>query len=59
MRAHIRAVIHAMRLALDADELELCGELGLAAYRVSNEEEREVLETFLGPHAARLAGIDR
>ncbi|MET8239758.1 hypothetical protein ABZU88_24960 [Streptomyces sp. NPDC005245] len=31
--------------------------IGIAAYRVANANERKVLETCLGPNAARIAGL--
>ncbi|MFD4795172.1 hypothetical protein [Streptomyces anulatus] len=52
-----RIYIRAMRRAITAGNLDLACRIGIAAYRVANADERRVLQTYLGPNAARLAGF--
>ncbi|MFJ3724677.1 hypothetical protein ACIPYQ_19180 [Streptomyces sp. NPDC090045] len=52
-----RIYIRAMNRAITVGNLDLALRIGIAAYRVANAHERRVLETYLGPNAARLAGL--
>lgn len=57
MRRVMRIYIRHMRKAITAQDFDLAGRIGIAAYRVANAHERQVLETYLGPDSARRAGI--
>lgn len=46
-----------MRKAITAQDFDLAGRISIAAYRIANANERRVLETYLGPNAARRAGL--
>ncbi|WP_167529752.1 hypothetical protein [Streptomyces spinoverrucosus] len=53
----MRIYIRHMRKAITAQDFDLADRIGIAAYRVANANERRVLETYLGPNAARRAGL--
>ncbi|MFE3637199.1 hypothetical protein [Streptomyces sp. NPDC059168] len=53
----MRIYIRHMRKAITAQDYDRAGWIGIAAYRVANTNERRVLETYLGPNAARRAGL--
>ncbi|MFD3640716.1 hypothetical protein [Streptomyces griseus] len=55
----MRIYIRHMRKAIAAQDFDSAGRIGIAAYRVANDNERRVLETYLGPNAARRAGLAR
>lgn len=57
MRRFMRIYIRHMRKAITAQDFDLAGRIGIAAYRIANANERRVLETYLGPNAARRAGL--
>ncbi|MGW0879042.1 hypothetical protein [Streptomyces sp. NPDC002671] len=46
-----------MPKAIIAQDFDRSGRIGIAAYRVANANERRVLETCLGPNAARRADL--
>ncbi|NUV87507.1 hypothetical protein G6W61_14995 [Streptomyces sp. KAI-26] len=46
-----------MRKAITAQDFDLAGRIGIAAYRIANADARRVLETYLGPNAARRASL--
>ncbi|MFH8339640.1 hypothetical protein [Streptomyces sp. AM6-12] len=53
----MRVYIRHMRKAITAQDFDLAERIGIAAYRIANANERRVLETYLGPNVARLAGL--
>ncbi|MCI3240879.1 hypothetical protein [Streptomyces spinosisporus] len=57
MRHVMRIYIRHMRKAISVGDLDRAGRIGIAAYRVANTHERRVLETYLGPNAAHMAGL--
>jgi hypothetical protein len=57
MRRVMRIYVRHIRKAIIAGDLDRAGRIGIAAYRVANTHERRVLETYLGPNAAYLAGL--
>lgn len=57
MRPAMRIYIRHMRKAITVGDLDRAGRIGIAAYRISNTHERRVLETYLGPNAARMASV--
>ncbi|MGW0561156.1 hypothetical protein ACWDZ4_11040 [Streptomyces sp. NPDC003016] len=57
MRPIMRIYIRHMRKAITTGDLDRAGRIGIAAYRIANTNERRVLETYLGPNAARMAGL--
>ncbi|WP_406321973.1 hypothetical protein [Streptomyces sp. NBC_01637] len=57
MRPSTRIYIRHMRKAITAQVHDKACRIGIAAYRVTNTNERRVLETYRGPNAARIAGL--
>ncbi|PZT75202.1 hypothetical protein DNK56_00135 [Streptomyces sp. AC1-42W] len=57
MRPSMRIYIRHMRKAITAGDLDRAERIGIAAYRVANAHERQVLQTYLGPNVARRAGL--
>lgn len=57
MRRFMRIYIQHMRKAITAQDFDRAGRIGIAAYRIANANERRVLETYLGPNAARRASL--
>ncbi|MFF0224921.1 hypothetical protein [Streptomyces sp. NPDC004629] len=53
----MRIYIRHMRKAITAQDYDRAARIGIAAYRLANANERRVLETYLGPNAARRAGL--
>ncbi|MEU6566356.1 hypothetical protein [Streptomyces parvulus] len=53
----MRVYIRHMRKAITAQDFDLADRIGITAYRIANANERRVLETYLGPNAARRAGL--
>ncbi|WP_369366180.1 hypothetical protein AB5J72_22415 [Streptomyces sp. CG1] len=56
MRPRIRKAVRAMRQAVREQRWADASAIGVAAYRVANGKERRLLETYLGPSAAKLVG---
>ncbi|MFE2042486.1 hypothetical protein ACFXAZ_16475 [Streptomyces sp. NPDC059477] len=55
----MRIYIRHMHRAIIAQDFDMAGRIGIAAYRVANASERRGLETYFGPNAAHRAGLDR
>ncbi|MFE5093663.1 hypothetical protein ACFRCI_25740 [Streptomyces sp. NPDC056638] len=53
----MRIYIRHMRKAITVGDLDRAERIGIAAYRIANTHERRVLKTYLGPNAARMAGL--
>ncbi|MGW3874357.1 hypothetical protein ACWEC4_21815 [Streptomyces sp. NPDC005055] len=57
MRPSMRIYIRHMRKAITAQDHDKACRIGISAYRLANTNERRVLETYLGPNAAGMAGL--
>lgn len=57
MRPRIRKAVRAIRQAAREQRWADLPEIGVAAYRIANGKERQLLETYLGPNAAKRAGL--
>ncbi|MEU6578857.1 hypothetical protein [Streptomyces sp. NPDC046805] len=56
MRPHIRKAVRAMRQAAREQRWADVSAIGIAAFRTANGKERRLLETYLGPNAAKIIG---
>ncbi|MCX5585829.1 hypothetical protein [Streptomyces erythrochromogenes] len=57
MRPHIRKAVREMEQAIEEQRWEDAADIGIATYSISDGKERELLETYLGPNAAKRAGL--
>lgn len=57
MRPSMRIYIRHMRKAITTGDLGRAARIGIAAYRIANTHERQVLETYLGPNVAHRAEL--